>query len=293
MASFKAVSYKGWQAYQCTAGQISAIMAPAIGGRILSLTFNNHELLYTQAKHHGEVFDFKHQDLNEEKRRLGFRVWGGDKTWVAPQEKWRLGIPPLELDAGQYTHQGFDNGIIMISPVCRETGLQIERRIQLFPDNRITLKEVLTNKSSKVVYAGIWNVTQIIRPCTIIIPAQANTIRSYHYHDKTLPPVKDLPVEDGQVRINCDAPAVFKYGGMPLKGECAIEISFNDKRIMWQRLFNVDHQASYAHHSAVEVFNSHEENYAEAEIHSPALHLQPGQSIDLEQTWLFTLLGAI
>ena len=41
--------------------------------------------------------------------QLGFVLWGGDKTWLAPQDRWTDGDPFLDLDSGAYD--------------CRLTGL--------------------------------------------------------------------------------------------------------------------------------------------------------------------------
>jgi hypothetical protein len=116
----------GWDGYTLTAGNISVGVVPQIGGRIISLAINNKELFFVQKEYAGETFDFsKTATLRAEKRRIGFRVWGGDKTWVAPQKDWWEGSPPIELDAGSYQESVKDNSITMVSAICRETGLQI------------------------------------------------------------------------------------------------------------------------------------------------------------------------
>ncbi len=98
----EAVFY-GWKGYRLVCGPLAIGVAPDLGGRIISLAHEGTELLFVQQEHLGEVFDLDGAtDLRALKRRLGFRLWGGDKTWIAPQSSWWEGIPPLDLDAGRY-----------------------------------------------------------------------------------------------------------------------------------------------------------------------------------------------
>ncbi len=191
-----------WVEYRIISGDLSLVVVPAIGGRIVSLTYKNQELLFVHEKLRGEIFNFATEDLLLAKQRLGFRHWGGDKTWVAPQRNWQLGIPPLELDAGQYTMNEYDGGVVMTSPICRETGLQITRQVNLI-NGTVRLKEILCNRLARPITCGVWNVTQIQRPCSFFIPSSATGIRSYHHEDSTLPEVPEISVIDGWVQIDC------------------------------------------------------------------------------------------
>ena len=54
--------------------------------------------------HRGEQIDVAGAaDLSALRRRVGFVHWGGDKTWLAPQERWIDAIAFLDLDAGEWT----------------------------------------------------------------------------------------------------------------------------------------------------------------------------------------------
>ena len=119
----------GWRGYRMEAGDLSLGVVPQIGGRIMSLTHKGEELFFVQEQFRGQSLDLsKMEDLRKEKKRLGFRVWGGDKTWVSPEEEWWEKIPPLDLDSGAYSCEVKDKKIEMVSPVCRETGLKIIRQ---------------------------------------------------------------------------------------------------------------------------------------------------------------------
>ena len=47
----------GWRVHRLASGPITLGIAPDIGGRILSMTYQGIELLFTQPEHRGEVLD--------------------------------------------------------------------------------------------------------------------------------------------------------------------------------------------------------------------------------------------
>ena len=128
-----------------TSGEVSLGITPQIGGRIISLTHQEEELFFVQDEFKGDIYDLEViDDLRAKKREMGFRLWGGDKTWVAPQNEWWEKVPPLDLDAGVYSVNIDENILEMTSPFCRETGLRIIRRITL-DDGLIHLQQTFRN----------------------------------------------------------------------------------------------------------------------------------------------------
>lgn len=65
----------------------------------------------------------------------GFPLWGGDKTWVAPQARWIDRVPFPDLDSGDCELELWPDGhhamARMTSPVCRETGMQVTRTLRI------------------------------------------------------------------------------------------------------------------------------------------------------------------
>jgi hypothetical protein len=60
------------------------------------------------------------------KQELGFKLWGGNKTWLAPQDRWTAGLPFFDLDSGAYqvtVEAASPTTVHMQSPICRETGI--------------------------------------------------------------------------------------------------------------------------------------------------------------------------
>src|SRR5262249_59132483 len=94
------------------------------------------------------------EDLSAKKREMGFPLWGGDKTWLAPQARWTEGVPFLDLDSGAYElaieQAGPDVARArMTSRVCRETGVQITRTVTMKAgETAWTIDHCLTNGSA-------------------------------------------------------------------------------------------------------------------------------------------------
>ncbi len=263
------------------------------GGRILSLVAFGEELFFSNNSCTGDRPGFPSGSVSEDewrafKRYYGFKLFGGDKTWVSPEYSWWERIPPLELDAGQYCMEQLKDTVVMTSPHCRETGLQIVRTVRLDPIGKVFLKEEIVNISDRPVTRGIWNVSQVLRPFTVFFPGAVEQFRSYNYQDPTLPSHSvTLIGHKGLTGIPCQFTECYKFGGIPSDGYSILFKPILSGRIVWERWFKVYPDRPYAHNSAVEVFNSHLYNYGEVEIHSPLATLGPGERLNFEQEWAF------
>ncbi|MBL8014551.1 MAG: DUF4380 domain-containing protein, partial [Candidatus Omnitrophica bacterium] len=219
-------------------------------------------------------------------QKLGFRFWGGDKTWIAPERDWWEKIPPLQLDAGGYDRQISGNGIKMISPVCGETGLQIKRTVSISHDGTITLDQEMTNYGHGTVCKGIWNVTQLLRPCDVYLPTKKENIRSYHKEDPTLPDHCVVLAQEGDLTcIPCRDSQVFKFGGMIDVGQVLCLCDTPDGQVALLKIFSVDVKGRYLHRSMIEIFNSNIHGYLEVEIHAPGAKLKSGDFMSHSQEW--------
>lgn len=277
----------GWSGYKITSSDLSLGLVPDVGGRIMSLAFDGEELLYAHEPEFGKTYDFSGvTDLKTFKKEFGFHILGGDKTWVAPEYEWVERIPPLELDAGRYDWKVAGEEIIMTSPVCRETGLQVTRRISLGFAGEICLQEELCNTTALPFVKGIWNVTQIRKPFDLLVPADLLDVRSYHYEDETLPSPGLSPQKEGSwVRIPSMGKVCHKFGAMLREGQAVVIKDTPRGRIRWSRSFSIDPSRPYAHSSMVEVFNSALFDYGECEIHSPLYQIPSGGRVSFKQSW--------
>lgn len=279
----------GWPGFVMSRGDIALGLVPDIGGRIMSLQFRGQELFYPSVGPKGE-FPVLPQgdipDLAEFKRSFGFQIFGGDKTWVAPESEWLEKIPPLDLDAGRYTFEQKKDGCVMTSPVCRETGLQVVRQVGFLEGGDIALIETLRNKTDHPVTRSIWNVTQVARPFDVFIPAEVEAIRSYHYDDTTLPDPRFVPFEkDGWTVVPCRNDVCFKFGGLIREGRTAVIKETPQGMVVFARVFDISRDKPYAHRSMVEVFNSSRYPYGEVEVHGALTAIPAGDEVSLTQLW--------
>src|SRR5262245_3701284 len=120
----------------------------------MGIRWRGHDLSFTQPELEGQVVDVAAvEDLSAKKREMGFPLWGGDKTWLAPQTRWTEGAPFLDLNSGAYElaieQAGPDLARArMTSRVCRETGVQITRTVTMKAgETAWTVDHCLTNGS--------------------------------------------------------------------------------------------------------------------------------------------------
>ncbi|MCA9407128.1 MAG: hypothetical protein H6755_03355 [Candidatus Omnitrophica bacterium] len=281
-------SYYDWKCIRMQLGEISLGLTPDIGGRIMSLRQMGKELLFVQEEHRGETFDFKEVgDLKAEKYKLGFRLWGGDKTWVAPEKKWWGKIPPLDLDALPYQVEIFGSRVKMTSPICRETGVRLIRTVELKEGGVIILEQTIVNESSKKVERGIWDVTQCIRPTEVYLPSSPDKIWPYPDAGKIQEAIKKISPYKNWMKIQCNDFTAFKFGAVLTKGVVVAirRLKDDDQAISFTRFFEIDQETAYAHKVMAEVYNSKDYPYLEVEVHAPMKSLNKGEEFSHRQTW--------
>ncbi len=274
----------GWDCVCLSKGKLSLMIAPDIGGRIISLKYDGEEVLFVDEAKAGQRINLAGDvDLIKIKRSLGFPIWGGDKTWVSPQSNWLEGAPPLDLDSGQYELILKENYIEMISPVDRETGMQIIREVSLTESNQIVLNQTLLNKGEDDSYFGLWNVTQMLHPFDLYFPAKRSTV----YGDQRFPASKKhLLTQEGEwVKIACDKMLEFKFGAKIEPGIAVALRHHEDSTLALVKRFDVDPQAKYPENHNIEIYNSGQWNYFELEVLGPLVELAPGEKTTHAQVW--------
>lgn len=278
---------QGWNGYRLSAGNISIGLVPDVGGRLMSFQINGEELLYAHPPESGHVYDIPDaKDLDALKTRFGFHIIGGDKAWVAPEWEWVARIPPLDLDLGRYSFEMKDGTCTMISPVCRETGLKVIRRITLKGNGVLYLRDEFYNTTTRSLQKGIWAVVQIPKPFDVYVPAGESGLRSYHLQDASLPQAEQEVLSiGGWQKVPVHSSVCFKFGGVIKAGRLVVLTKKQDHVVglMWS--FPVSLQVKdYVHASSVEIFNSSLFPYGEVEMHSVSRVIEPEGCISFERT---------
>lgn len=287
--TLKPQNYYGWSGYSLSNGEVELGIVPEIGGRIISCRVQGEELFYVDKNRKGETFDLgKIDDLMRYKTVFGFRLWGGDKTWVAPEKKWMAGIPPLHLDAGKYRADVYSTSIHMTSPIDQETGLQIIRCISMAETGEIELVQKFTNCGNQSLSCGIWNVTQLTHPFHIYFQADKKNVKPDKRFIASVRDVNEWVDQKGHwMGIHCEKPLQFKYSSHLYPGVVLAIRKHLAYTLVMARRFAVSMEAEYPHEGIVEVYNSDHDPYLELEILSPLVDLQPGDQTTHQQHWSF------
>lgn len=147
---------------------VEVIIAPLLGGRMLSMRLGEHEFLWHNPALLGPRFELL-TDPVALPADAGFgdwQNWGGDKTWPAPQgwngpDEWP-GPPDAVLDAGSYEIlEGGPGNVLLESAFDARTGLRIRRDIRVEPGPSVVVVSTLTNESARRVRWAAWAVAQL------------------------------------------------------------------------------------------------------------------------------------
>jgi hypothetical protein len=289
--------YRGWHSCHVRRGPLELIIVPQIGGRIMGLRWHDHDLFFTQPEREGQCPDLPpNGDVRAAKEALGFPLWGGDKTWLAPQDRWNDATPFVDLDSGPYElkiEQSWSERAVLrlTSRVCRETGVQISRTITV-PAGRSdwTVKHCLFNASDHDVEWGLWSVTMLLRPADVYVPRRSGS--QFHDGVKTFDQEGDSVALRGCVVdalgasaiIHCRGDQAFKYGVDADQGWLlAVQYVSGLGPVAFSKWVPVHDPTSYGHGCIAEVYNSDRYPYLELEAHGPVVRLRPGESFAIEE----------
>ena len=288
----------GWRGLQLRSDHVSLMVAPEAGGRIISLTLDNVEALFSMPELRGRRTDLSGvTDVRAKKRELGWLHYGGYKTWLAPQERWTDGLPFLDLDSSIYDYGIQDTGrgpvLHLESPVCRETGMQLARDIFLSPDGTVVVQHSMTNRSDEVATWGLWDVTQVQGPGVAVLPLAQESrfeagVKGYPNEGRSLTVMsKYVKTTNGNVAIICRQREPFKYGTDSMAGWIVGLLDRGeDSWLGLLKMFDSTPGASYPHEVTAEVYDSGTYPYFELEVHSPLITLLPGTTYGYSETWM-------
>ena len=185
------IDFHGWDAIRLNNGIIDAICVPEIGGRLMQFSLGDYDFLFMNPELLGKRFSY--EEHAGDGTILGWKNYGGDKTWPAPQgwdnrEQWH-GPPDPVLDSGIYSRETDSRTVTMTSPPDPRTGLRITRRISLASAaSRLQLDLSFENVSERTIRWSIWDVAQlncmasdggINDDCFLTIPLDSNRVTPY------------------------------------------------------------------------------------------------------------------
>ncbi len=291
--------YAGRPATKLASDRLSLTVLPTPGGRIISLQLDGTELMYQDPQLiAGSPNVGDAPDVPSLKRERSWQHYGGDKTWLAPQDRWTDELPFLDLDSGTYELEEArgDNTIAvrLTSPICRESGIQVSRTIFLDEAERIRIRLEMTNHTASTVSWGLWDVTQLGGPGRLVMPvrpAPKGLDDVNVYANETRAGREALGRfarrDANTVIVDCHQAEQFKFGTDSREGWLLALLDRGDRTIAFFRSIDTYGGAAYPHPSTSEVFDSETLLYFEMETHGPLIELDPGASYGRAETWSF------
>ncbi|MGA7776310.1 MAG: hypothetical protein WCA85_01130 [Paraburkholderia sp.] len=284
--------YRNWAALRLKQRALELVVVPAVGGRLMNIVHEGVELAFVNDALAGRTATEDPQRWQSLCGDWGFPLWGGGKTWVAPESRWPLGAPHRDLDSGPYRVirtwcEADSMGVEMLSRVCRQSGLQIRRSIEIEVDSGVwRTRHELANQGIRPVEAGIWDVLMLRRPGVVTLPMSGDPET---WRDGIIPFVEKGLLGDvrdsnrvsyraGGLAVRCDRAVEFKLGVGQSSGKVDALLERPEGVKRYRRSSTVDISAQYAHGAPVEIFNAPDLPYFEVETHAPVAHLMPGAS---------------
>ena len=311
------MSYMGWQAQQVSNPWVKLIFVPQNGGRLMQVVFDGHPFLFVNSRYAGKYLLPSHSQWFN---------YGGDKLWVLPEgnedEKHWAGNSDV-LDDGSFEFQILSQGqrceISLTGPADPQTGLQFTRTVSLGADSpRINFHAVMKNASGHPIEWSMQSVSQYDTADAKDASrhnqnfwAFSNTNASSSYLNRYH--VKFGPAENSAAQVRENGLFVVHY--VPLAAELWLDSKDGwlatvdgDSRYAMIERFRYDDAKQYPgkasvifwtngpqlqqHPDGATTFGSPDKEapafYMEAELNSPMVRLDPGESYNFDTEWFPT-----
>lgn len=288
--------FHGWPAWTLQRDDVALQIVPAVGGRLMGIEYAGSELCFINPQLAGQLAS---DDPSHWQRLCGdwsFPLWGGGKTWVAPEADWPDGNPQRDLDSGAYRllatwSDDRSCGVELESPVCRQSGLQIRRRIVMRAETAgWSVEHTLINTGQRALRCGIWDVLMLRRPALVEVILDAPHAAADRAACREIAGKGELTdlqrqgivvLGDDRVRVRCREAQQYKLGFIGASGEIRVALDLPEGRFDYWRSSPAPADAVYAHGHPIEVFNAPDLPYFEVESHSPLATLAPHGRISL------------
>lgn len=266
-----------WKLETLTSGDLTLTILPGIGGRLWDVQVKGQSLLFQNPDLLGQAPDLDDPTaLPTRSPHFKFPLWGGEKTWIAPDTSWANNAPFPALDSGAYDilHSG-NHQITLQSAICPQSHLQISRTIRLSRENQWSIRHSVTNKSDHARLTGIWSVMMLDHPTRIVVGGETLTTTPVFGEAG-----EQLSRKPTGLICDCQTRAEFKIGLDNPTGRILVQ---TDRSVMLCETQASQNGDTFAHTFPLEVFNSGDYPYCEAEWHSPATMLAADDTITFDQ----------
>jgi hypothetical protein len=302
------VDYSGWKAVRISNPWVMLTIVPQLGGRLMQVTFGGHEYLFVNEQLKGQYFP---PEVSAAQKR--WFNYGGDKIWPMPEgssdEQHWPGAAGAVLDAGAYAahvlSQDTTCAVRLEGPPDPFIGQQYIRDISIGPDSPvISFHAVMKNVSG---YPQSWSEQSVSQYNTAdaqnpgqpnpdfwgVTPANPRSVYPNSYHVRTgSPSPAAYSVHDGLFAVHS-----IEAGGevwVDSPGEWLAVVDGATKYTMVER-FRYQRDAEYPGKATVIFYTTAGRRgifYMEAELNSPMIRIDPGESYAMDTQWFPTRMGS-
>lgn len=314
--------FEGWKTEEMSNQWLRLIIVPQLGGRLMQVSFAGHTYLFVNPKYKGKYFPPSAANGN-------WFNYGGDKVWPLPEgredEQHWPGPISDELDDGEYrlniVSQGVTCTVHLDGPPDMRTGLRYSREITISTDSpEISFHSVMKNAVSRAIRWSMQTVTQYDT-------ADQDNPKEYNRDFWALAPLNPQSAyfNGYQVRSGlADDPSFSTSHGMFLLHWLYLENEvWLDSTAGWLAVDDATNQYAmverfhpradaenpgkaslifYKNGAAIELDPAGKPvlrgatpedapYYMEAEINSPMIELQPGETYAMDTSWFPTRIG--
>ena len=315
-------SYQGWSDVEISNAWVKLVLVPQLGGRLMQVTFNGHDFLYVNDQLKGQVFT-PEQSATE---RRWFN-YGGDKIWPMPEgnddERHWAGAVGQALDTGVFASEVVSQGerctVRLTGPPDSQIGQQYIRNISIGADSpEISFHAVMKNITgypqewseqsvSQYNAADPGNPAQSNPDFGAFTPAAPQSVYLNGYHVRTGPGSNpSYSVRDGLFTLRW-----MNVGGevwVDSPGDWLAVVDGSAKYTMVER-FRYERNAEYPGKASVIFYTTGAPTanrrpppadqprrqqlfYMEAELNSPMVRLEPGETYAMDTKWSPTRMGS-
>jgi hypothetical protein len=319
----RTTTFEGWTAEELSNEWVQLTIVKQLGGRLMQVRFAGHPYLFVNTKYKGRY-------IPPEQANGKWINYGGDKLWPLPEgrEDDQHWPGPLSdpLDDGQYDltviSQSAACAIRLEGPADPRTGLQYSREISLTSDSpQVSFHAIMRNASARSIRWSMQSVTQY-DTSDASDPAAYN--RNFWAFAEVNPQssyftgyqVRNGLADDPSFRVS---DGLFKLHWLYLENEVWLDstagwLAVVDGKSQFAMVERFQHarEAEYPGKASVIFYKNGaalqlKENgvpalrsadvattpyYMEAEVNSPMIKLQPGQSYAMDTAWFPTRADA-
>ncbi len=168
-----ALQYGGRRAYKLTDGKTEAVVVPEIGRIMRFGKVGGPNLLW---------------NLTGSPAKEGWKNYGGDKTWLAPQSSWKAfhgsdnWPPDSAFDGKAHQAEVLSGGKVRLTSPLSPTGIRLTRTMYFADNGDFVIEQMARKERGAPLRASIWSITQTVPGEAVFLPTSSKSTYPGHYH---------------------------------------------------------------------------------------------------------------